>query len=282
MKLWKFLLFFFLFALATSLFVRISTDGFKEGNVAVISIKGVITNERVLFETNAVSDDILLLIDQAEEDPQIKAVVFEIESPGGYVVPSEEIANKIKTMKKPTVAVIRNVGASGAYWIASATDYVIASKVSITGSIGVQSSYLDFAGLMRRYNVTYNRLTGGEYKDMGSPFKELSEDERVKLAKKINMIHQYFANEVAANRNISSEKMQEIATGEFYLGVEALELGLIDQIGNMDTAKKYLEEKLGKSVSYQYYNKYKPSLKELFTARLFSSSPVSNLEIKVQ
>src|SRR3989344_1664750 len=143
--------------------------------VAVIPIEGVITTaEDDLFSDVANSRDIVDLIKEADNNPNVKAIVFEINSPGGSPVASEEIANAIKQTSKPTVAYIREVGASGGYWIASATDRIFASRMSITGSIGVIGSYLEFDGLLDKYNITYRRLVGGKYKDIGSPFKELT------------------------------------------------------------------------------------------------------------
>src|SRR3972149_2081793 len=150
------------------------------GNVAVIPIEGVImgSDSSGLFEETVTSKDTIKLIEKAEKNPSIKAVLFEINSPGGSAVASEEIANAIRKINKTKAALIREVGASGGYWIASSTDYVVANRVSITGSIGVIASYLEFPGLLGEYNVTYRRLVAGKYKDIGSPFKEMTDEEQ--------------------------------------------------------------------------------------------------------
>jgi len=171
---------------------------------------------------------------KAKDDNSIKAVVLEINSPGGTVIASRELANAVKNLGKPNVAVIREVGASGAYWIASSSNKIIADELSITGSIGVISSYLQFSGLMEKYGITYERLTAGEYKDLGTPYKELTRDERNLLQVKLDKIQEIFINEVKKNRNITDAK--RISTGEFFLGIEAKELGLIDKFGNRETA----------------------------------------------
>ena len=140
------------------------------------------------------------------------------------------------------ISFIREIGASGGYWVASASDYIIANKMSITGSIGVISSYLEFSGLMEKYGVGYERLVAGENKDIMSPYKKLEENQKVLVQKKLDAIHDIFIKEVSGNRKLSEEKVRKVATGEFFLGIEALNLGLIDQLGDKDTVEQYLKQ----------------------------------------
>ena len=127
--------------------------------------------------------------------------------------------------------------------------------MSITGSIGVTSSYIEFSKLMEKYGITYNSLKAGEYKDTGSPYKELTEKERKILENTLNKIYDYFIEQVSINRNISDSKVRELATGMIYLGDEAKALGLIDEIGDKDKAieiaKKLANIKEAKLVTYQ-------------------------------
>jgi protease-4 len=171
-------------------------------------------------------------------------------------VASDESATAIKQAEKPVIALIREAGASGGYWVASAADYIIANRMSITGSIGVLSSYLEFSGLMDKYGVSYERLVAGKYKDIGSPFAPLSEEERRILQGKLDKIHDFFIEEIAANRKLESSKVRELATGEFFLGVEALELGLVDELGEISTVEEYLKQTYGlTTVDYVLYEK---------------------------
>ncbi len=223
----------------------------ESGNVAVIPVKGVITADGLSspFGGGGVSSsEVVELLEKAGRNPSVKAVILEINSPGGSAVASEEIARAVKRLNKTSVAWIREVGASGAYWVASAADHVVASRASATGSIGVLASYLEFSGLLKRYNVTYNRLVAGKYKDMGSPYKELTPEEKAIIEKKLEAIHEYFVESVAANRNLSVEKVREFANGMVYLGEEAKELGLVDELGGFEEAKAYLEEELNITV----------------------------------
>ncbi len=218
-----------------------------QGNVAIIPVKGTITADaqQSTFgrSAGAGATQIVNWLEKAESNNEIQAVILEINSPGGTAVASEEIAKQVKEMNKTTVAWIREVGASGAYWVSSAADHIVASKVSTTGSIGVIASYLEYSGLLDRFNITYQRLVGGKYKDIGSPFKNLTKEEREILMDKIEMVHEHFINRVAENRNMSQSEVEEFANGLAYMGGEAEDLGLVDEIGGKEEAINYIEEK---------------------------------------
>lgn len=218
----------------------------KSVKVAVIPIYGVIVSENIKTDffnlERTTPKQIRKFIDEVKKDTSIKAVIFDIDSPGGAVVPSAEIADMVKRLNKTKYAVISEVGTSGAYWAASSADKVIASPLSITGSIGVSSSYLDFSGLMEKYGVNYNQLAAGELKEIGSPFTELSKEQRAVLERKIKIIHGYFLNDVKNNRKLSDEDINKISSAEFYLGTEAKELGLVDVLGDKQTAVDILKK----------------------------------------
>ena len=245
-----------------SLFVGIDVESLG-GNVALIPIEGVITGSKdseFIFENIASSQEIVEFIEKADKNPNIKAIILEINSPGGSAVASEEIANAVKKTNKTTVAWIREVGASGAYWVASAADYVVANRVSITGSIGVIASYLEFPGLLESYNVTYRRLVSGKFKDIGSPFKEITEEEKAIFQQSLDAIRDYFVSEVAKNRNMNKKDIDKIANGLFYLGAQAKELGLADELGGIDEVVGYIEKKEGVKADIVEYKKEKTLL----------------------
>lgn len=240
------------------------------GNVALIPINGVISSEEgsSFGEKITSSKEIVNFIEEADKDPSIKAIVFEINSPGGSAVASKEIVDAIKRTNKTTYSLIREIGTSGAYWISSATDKSIANELSITGSIGVISSYLEFSGLLEKYNITYQRLVAGKYKDIGSPLKQLTGDEQDILIKKLNKIHDYFIKSVAENRKMPVEKVTELATGEFFLGSEAKDNGLIDYLGDKETLKEMLKTDLNLTeIEFAEY-KTNPSLVDIFSGVL--------------
>lgn len=235
-----------IFAGIVSLFVD---DGisYPTGNIAMIPLKGVIISDPAsgfISAAAASSTQIIEMIEKADEDSSIKGIIFEIDSPGGMVVPTDEISLAIKRLNKTTVAWIRSAGASGAYWVAAATDRIFAHRMSATGSIGVIGSYLQFSGLLDKYNVTYERLVSGKYKDMGSPYKNMTQEEREIFQNLIDKMRHFFIEEIAAERNMSYDDVEKLATGQIYLGYEAKELGLIDEIGGKEEVKEYLKKEL--------------------------------------
>ena len=228
-----------------SLFTGVEIDSL-EGNVAMITIEGVIvgTDDSGLFFDNVVNSlDTIELVEKADRNPNVKAIILQINSPGGSAVASEEIANAVKKTNKTTVAWIRESGTSGAYWIASSSDHIVANRVSITGSIGVIASYLEFGGFLEGHNVTYRRLVAGKYKDIGSPFREMTEEEVILFQQDLDIIRDYFVSEVANNRKMSKKEVEKASNGIFYLGVQAKELGLVDELGGRDEVIAYIELK---------------------------------------
>lgn len=245
-----------------SLFAGVDVESLG-GNVALIPIHGVILgseDSESFFETVTSSIDAVKFIEKAGKNPNIKAIILEIDSPGGSAVASEEIANAIKKTNKTTVAWVREVGASGAYWVASSAEHIVASPVSITGSIGVIASYLEFPGLLEKYNVTYRRLVSGKYKDIGSPYKEMTAEETAIFQQNLDYIRDYFVNEVAKNRKLNKKDVDKVANGLFYLGAQAKELGLVDELGGKDDAIRYIEKKEGIKADIVEYKKEKTIL----------------------
>lgn len=234
-------LFSFIISSVISLFVK--TTPF--GNVALIPIKGVIVVEgsRGAFgEQTTSSSDVIGFIKDAAEDDSVEAILFEINSPGGSAVASKEIVDAIRRVNKSTYSVIRELGVSGSYWVASATDTIISNELSIVGSIGVISSYLEFSGFLEKYNISYQRLVAGKYKDIGSPLKTLEKDEEELLMQKLTKIHEYFIRSVSENRGMPVEELRILSTGEFFLGSEAYENGLVDVLGDMETAEALIKK----------------------------------------
>ncbi|MEK6916457.1 MAG: signal peptide peptidase SppA [Nanoarchaeota archaeon] len=225
----------------TSLFF-VSDFSIAKGNVAIIPIHGVIGVDGSLTGSSVSSDSIIAAIDKADK-MGVKAIMFDINSPGGSGVAADEISQKIKSINKTTVAIIRDIGTSAAYWVASSTDYVYASRLSMTGSIGVIGSYLDFSGLLEENNVTYQRYVSGELKDMGSVFKEPSAKERQIFQDIINKMNDFFIQEVAENRGMSTQEVRRLATGQIYLGSDAKTLGLVDELGTKQDALKFIANK---------------------------------------
>ena len=236
--------------------------------IAIVPIKGVISPEDsndILRGSGMGSDTIINNLKRAGDNDGIKAIVLEINSPGGTVVSSREVANYVKSLsgKKPVVAWIREMGASGAYWIASGADVIVADEMSITGSIGVLSSYLEFSGLLEKYGVRYERLVAGELKDVGSPYRDLSETEKRLMNVKLKKIQDLFVKDVAENRKLNEAQVNEIKSGFFYLGIEAKDLGLVDVLGGREEAIAKAKELAGIEDGKVVEYKTKKSILEL-------------------
>jgi len=189
----------------------------------------------------ASSQEIVSAIEAADDDENIKAILLEVDSSGGLPVAGEEIANALKASKKTTVAVIRQTGASAAYWAATGADYIFASRNSDVGSIGVTMSYLENT----EKGTKYIQLSSGKYKDAGNPDKPLTAEEKELFLRDIKVLHENFIEDVAKNRNISVEDIRSIADGSSVLGAKAKSLKLIDAIGSWPEAEIYLEQQIG-------------------------------------
>lgn len=222
-----------------------------DNKIVFIPIQGFISSDgssRLPFGIETVASvQIIDYLQQAKDEDGIKGVILEINSAGGTVVATEEIANAVKevTQEKPVVAWIRDIGASGGYWIASSSNKIVANPMSITGSIGVTSSYLEYTGLMDKYGIGYEELIAGKYKEVGSPFRKLKNEERKLLQDKLDMIHSYFISAVSENRNLPEDEIAKLSTGMYHLGKEAYDHGLVDYLGGKDLAINVTKELAG-------------------------------------
>jgi len=199
------------------------------------------------------SENIIFAIQEAENDIDVKAIILEIDSYGGYPVAGEEVANALKQASKPTVALIREGGASAAYMAATGADVIFASKNSDVGSIAVTASYLEYAKQNQQEGIAYISLSSGKFKDLGDPDRPLTWEERNLWMRDINILHQNFVNTVAENRNLEIVEVEKLADGSTMLGEMALENGLIGHIGGIIEVKEYLKEKIGEEVEICWY-----------------------------
>lgn len=193
------------------------------------------------MEDETSSEQIYFAIKSAEKDDDIKAIIIEVDSGGGDPVAGEEINSAIKKSTKPVIAYIRSMGASAAYWAISGADKIYSMKTSSVGSIGVNYSYVDFSKSGEEDGATFNELSSAKFKNIMSPFKELTEEEKELIMDDLQKTHNLFVESVAENRGLELEKVKEIADGWAYNGPDSLEFGLIDDIGGMDEVKEYLK-----------------------------------------
>jgi protease-4 len=212
------------------------------GYVAVIPIKGEITfggcGGSLLSGPVACAnvDDIKKSIENANNDWTVDAILLDIDSGGGSVVATRDLNYAVKGSSKPVFAYIGEVGASGAYYVASSTRRVIADANSITGSIGVRMDVLQYYDLMGKLGVNVTTIKAGSTKDVGSPYRPMTEFEREELQRMVDKIYDDFIFTVASNRGLDEEYVRGIADGRIYLGSEAKELKLVDDVGSFEYA----------------------------------------------
>lgn len=206
--------------------------------VAVIEINGMIVGSRSsggLFGGGyAGSQTVMAQLRQVPANPNIKAVVLRMNSPGGTPAASQEITGEIMRLKKTGVKVVTSmsdVAASGAYWIASSSDRIVANPGTITGSIGVVMQTKNYQGLFDKLGIEGQTFKSGAYKDMGSPDRPVSEEEIKIFQEMVDDTYQQFVEVVAGSRNLSPEAIRQL-NGRVLTGRQALKAGLVDQLGN--------------------------------------------------
>jgi protease-4 len=229
---------FFLFVLAVFTLVyltlraggeRATLDGFGD-KIGVIDLEGVILDSSVIVPQ----------IKKFGDDDSIKAIILRVNSPGGGVAASEEIYRAVKRIrddkKKRIVASISTVGASGAYYVSSATNKIYADNGSVVGSIGVIAEWVNYGDLMKWAKLKPEVLKVGALKDTGDPSREMTPEERAYMQSLIDNMYGQFVQAVADGRHAKTDDIKKIADGRVWTGQEALSIHLIDQVGDFQNA----------------------------------------------
>lgn len=200
----------------------------SQGNIGIVEINGMILSSKKIIEN----------IKDFREDSSIKAIVLRIDSPGGGIGPSQEIYREVIKTKdsKKIITSMGSVAASGGYYIASASDKIVANPGTITGSIGVIMEYANIMEIAKKIGISPVVIKSGEFKDIGSPMRELKENEKIILQELVDELHIQFVKDTASARGIDIKQMAALADGRVYTGQKALELKLIDSLGNLDDA----------------------------------------------
>ena len=206
--------------------------------IALIHVDGVIAGSGGGVSGYVTPEDMLANLRAAERDPNVKAVLLRIDSPGGTVAASQEIATEIARLSeiKPVVASIGDVGASGAYMIASQCDEIVASPTSAVGSIGVITEIPNVAGLLEKLGVEFTVLTAGAYKDAGSPYRTLTATETALIQEEIDTAYNEFISIVAEGRDLPEAEVREMATGFAWSAIKGKKMGLVDTLGTYNDA----------------------------------------------
>lgn len=218
---------------------RVSGSGLDR--IAIIEVNGVIgiTAEAGLFSAQLTQQQLLSQIRQATEDSRVKAVVLRVNSPGGGVVASDEIHSellKLRDAEKPLVVSMGSVAASGGYYIAAPADRIYANADTFTGSLGVIISTINYEEAFEQFGLRQLVYKSGEFKDIGSPSREPSTEDVAILQSIVDQAYQGFVDVIADGRGLPREQVLEIADGRIYTGQQALDLDLVDELGNLDEA----------------------------------------------
>lgn len=227
--------------------------GVGTGEAALIQLDGTIrpSQSQGVLSGGAITPEKVRELNEKAENQGAEAIVYEINSGGGAVVASKDILRSVEDVEVPTVCRFRDVGASGAYLLALGCDQIVADSATFTGSVGVTGSYFQFTDLLDEAGIEYINITAGEYKEAGSPFQEITEEERELLLEQVDNVHQEFYSEVDENRNITDEQLEEVRTGKVFLGSKAKELGLVDKLGGRETAFKTAENLTDKELKFR-------------------------------
>lgn len=211
--------------------------GSSTPKIGILEVRGVIENEKL----------ILRQIEELRDNKAVKAVVLRVDSPGGGVGPSQEIHAELLRLArtKPLVTSFGSVAASGGYYIAVAGERLFASPGTITGSIGVIMSFPDYQELMDKIGIRTEVIKSGPYKDVGSATRSMTENDRDLLMELIADVHAQFVEAISTGRNMSMEELAPFADGRIFSGRQALEFGLVDELGTYHDAIDYAAAKVG-------------------------------------
>src|SRR5581483_2447544 len=227
---------FFLFVLAvfTLVYVALHAGGRQTAifgdKIGVVDLSGVILDP----------DEVVGDLKKFGDDDSIKAIIIHVNSPGGGVAASEEIYREVKRIRdekhKRIVSSISTVGASGAYYVSSATNKIYANNGSVVGSIGVIAEWVNYGDLLRWVKLKPEVLTVGKFKDTGDPTREMTPEERAYMQSLIDNMYGQFVNAVAEGRHAKVDDIKGIADGRVWTGEQSLSMHLIDQVGDFESA----------------------------------------------
>lgn len=209
--------------------------------IKIVDVDGVI-------QSNDANDFVVEELKKAKEDPLLKGVILRVNSPGGSVYASEKIANQIKALKeakKPVYTVMEEMAASGGYYISAPTDRIYASNETWTGSIGVIIQSKSLQGLFEKYGIKEQNITTGKMKDAGSVGRDMNDEEKSYFQGLVDSAFDRFVQIVAEGRGLSEREVRKIADGRVYDGSQALDIGLVDKIGDLDQAISEMASKNG-------------------------------------
>ncbi len=217
-------------------------SGNTQKRIAVLDVEGVIQdtgNAGSIFESPGYNhEEFLDKLDAVQKDNSIKGIILKVNSPGGGVVESAQIHAKLvdimKKSKKPIYVSMGSIAASGGYYISAPATKIFASKETLTGSLGVIMHSINYSELAEKYGVDFVTIKSGPYKDIMSPTRKMTEEERKILQSMIDNSYDGFVKVIAEGRDLSEEQVRKLADGRVYDGIQAKEVNLIDEYGYLD------------------------------------------------
>jgi protease-4 len=248
---------------------RVAGSVLPSYNVAEVAVEGPITRDGggglPAGPGSPGADDIVEQIERADADDAADALLVKLNTPGGSVVPSDDIRLAARRFDGPTVAYALDTCASGGYWIAAGCDELWAREGSVVGSVGVRGPRFTATGLLEKLGVEYQQFTAGDYKEAGSPFTELDEDERDYLQGLIDGYYDTFVETVAEGRDLDPTFVRE-TEAKVYLGEEAVDLGLVDDLGTREDVEDRLADLLDAEPRVREFEPRQPLRLRLRTA----------------
>jgi protease-4 len=247
-------------------------EGTGRDKVLLLDLSGVLAEEPIFTLEGRPPVPLLARVreelEKAAADDRVRALVIRINSPGGTITASDVLFHELSQFKArrnvPVVASILDVGASGGYYVALAADRIVAHPTTVTGSIGVLMLTVNSGGLLEKVGVTASYIKSGPLKDMGSPFRALSPEERAVFQDLIDRLYGRFVALVARQRRLDEARVRTVADGRVYLAPEALSLGLVDRIGYLEDAIAQARDLAGlteaKVVAYHRPRQYRATI----------------------
>lgn len=231
---------------------RVIEDGASFNRIAVLELDGIIQDvggASPLLAQGYNHDVFINMLEQAGEDDSVEGVIIRVNSPGGGVVESAEIHKKIKhireDLKKPVYVSMGSVAASGGYYISAPATKIYANPATMTGSLGVIMETMNYSKLADNIGIDFDTVKSGKYKDIGSGSRDMTKEERNILQSMVDNSYAEFVNVIATGRNMSEAEVKKVADGRVYDGTQAKEVGLVDELGDLDDTIAAIKKDLG-------------------------------------
>ncbi|MEG0747766.1 MAG: signal peptide peptidase SppA, partial [Cetobacterium sp.] len=251
----------------------------SKNQIAIIYAEGEInyTDSKTPTSSTITPEKIIPILEKVDKDDKIKGVILRVNSPGGSALASDIIYNSIKKMSKPVYVSIGSVAASGGYYISTAATKIFANKDSITGSIGVVSLIPNFKKLSEKVGVNFEEVSLGKFSDLYSLTADMTPEKKEKIYKSNLKVYNEFLNKVAYGRNLPLSEVEKIAQGKIWLGEEAINIGLVNSIGGIDTTIKTLATDLNIKDNYSIVEvPYEENLKSMFESNFLPIQTLLN------